>query len=157
MDPEQVAQQIQAFTNSIAKLMSYNGELWKAIETQSGYEQPKRMEGNSNKRTRVSEENSSRMEGELRSMRREMDKLRRIVKEKDVENLDIMIWSKDSPFTTKVLNRPLPLKSTAELFYKTQEVHDCRRCNSRKGINQQMEERWMNKSPPWEEGNISSK
>ena len=49
------------------------------------------MEGNSNKRTRVSEENSSRMEGELHSMRREMDKLRRIVKEKDVENLDVMI------------------------------------------------------------------
>ena len=49
------------------------------------------MEGNSNKRTRVLEENSSRMEGELRSMRREMEKLRRIVKEKDVENLDVMI------------------------------------------------------------------
>ena len=44
-----------------------------------------------NRRERASEEIPSRMEGELRSMRREMEKLRRIVKEKDVENLDIMI------------------------------------------------------------------
>ena len=66
------------------------------------------MEGNSNMRTRASEENPSKMEGELRSMRREIDELSRI-------------QSADSPFTTEVLNQPLPLRSVAELSYKTQE------------------------------------
>ena len=79
------------------------------------------MEGNSNTRTRALEENPSKMEGELRSMRREINELSRIVKEKDVENLDVMIRSADSPFTTKVLNQPLPLRLVAELSYKTQE------------------------------------
>ena len=59
-------------------------------------------------RTRASEENPSKMEGELRSMRREIDELSRI-------------QSADSPFTTEVLNQPLPLRSVAELSYKTQE------------------------------------
>ena len=49
------------------------------------------MEGNSNMRTRASKENSSKMEGELCSMRREIDELSKITKEKDVENLDVMI------------------------------------------------------------------
>ena len=79
------------------------------------------MEGNNNMRTRALEENPSKMEGELRSMRREIDELSRIAKEKDVENLDVMIQSADSPFTTEVLNQPLPLRSVAELSYKTQE------------------------------------
>ena len=57
----------------------------------SGYEQPKRMEGNSDRRTRALEENPSRMEGELRSMRREMDELKRILREKGMENLDVTI------------------------------------------------------------------
>ena len=59
-----------------------------------------RIEGNhneegsdsqANKRTRTSEENSSRMESELCIMRREMDELRNVVKDRAVENLDGMI------------------------------------------------------------------
>ena len=38
----------------------------------------------------ASEENSSRMESEFYSMRREMDELRNAVKDKTVENLDRM-------------------------------------------------------------------
>jgi len=49
------------------------------------------MEGNSNRITRALEENPSRMEGELHSMKREMDELRRILREKDMENLDVTI------------------------------------------------------------------
>ena len=79
------------------------------------------MEGNSYTRTRALEENPSKMEGELRSMRRQTDELSRIAKEKDVENLDVTIQSVDSPFTTNVLNRPLPLRLVAKLSYKTQE------------------------------------
>lgn len=58
----------------------------------------------------MSEENLSRMESELCNMRREMDELRSVVKEKAMENLDRMIWRTDSPFTTEELNRPLPPK-----------------------------------------------
>ncbi|XP_075650026.1 uncharacterized protein LOC142620552 [Castanea sativa] len=50
------------------------------------------------------------MENELRNMRKEMDELRRAMKDKGRENLDGMIRRTDSPFTTEVLNRPLPLK-----------------------------------------------
>ena len=39
----------------------------------------------------MSEENSSKMESELRKMRREMDELRNVVKDRAVENLDGMI------------------------------------------------------------------
>ena len=39
----------------------------------------------------MSEENSSKMENELREMRREMDELRNVVKDRAVENLDGMI------------------------------------------------------------------
>ena len=39
----------------------------------------------------MSEENSSKMDNELRKMRREMDELRNVVKDRAVENLDGMI------------------------------------------------------------------
>ena len=47
------------------------------------------------------------MENELSNMRREMDKLKNVVKDRVVENLDGMIRRMDSPFTTDVLNCPL--------------------------------------------------
>ena len=56
------------------------------------------------------EENSSKMKNVLRNIRREMDELGNAVKDKAVENMDEMIRRIDSPFTTKVLNRPLPPK-----------------------------------------------
>ena len=59
---------------------------------------------------RASKENLSRMESELHNMRREMDELRSVVKDKTFENLNGMIRRTNSPFTTKVLNCPLPLK-----------------------------------------------
>jgi len=43
-------------------------------------------------------------------MRREMDDLWNVVKDKAVKYLDGMIRRIDSPFTTEVLNRPLPPK-----------------------------------------------
>ena len=59
---------------------------------------------------RTLKENSSKVENELRNMRREMDKLNHAMKDKAMENLDGMIWRIDSPFTTEVLNHPLPPK-----------------------------------------------
>ena len=56
------------------------------------------------------EENSSRMESELRNMRRKMDELRNAIKERAVENLDRINRRMVSPFTTKVMNFPFPPK-----------------------------------------------
>ena len=46
----------------------------------------------------------------LRSMRKEMDELKSAMKEKTAKNLDGMVKRTDSPFTTKVLECPLPVK-----------------------------------------------
>ena len=61
-------------------------------------------------RTRVLNENSSRMKSKLSNMTRAMDELKNVVKDRAVENLDRIIRRTDSPFTTEVLNRPLPPK-----------------------------------------------
>ena len=43
-------------------------------------------------------------------MRREMDKLRNTIKEKTDQSLDRMVKATDSPFTTAVLECPVPSK-----------------------------------------------
>ena len=58
----------------------------------------------------MSKENLSRMESELRNMRREIDELRNAMKDKAMENLYGMIQRTNSPFTTELLNHPLPPK-----------------------------------------------
>ena len=63
-----------------------------------------------NRRIRTAKENSSRMKSMLHNIRREMDELRNAVKDRVIENLDGVIQRMDSPFTTKVLKRPLPPK-----------------------------------------------
>ena len=50
------------------------------------------------------------MENDLHNMRKEVDELKNAIKDKGGENLDGMIQRTDSPFTTEVLNRPLPPK-----------------------------------------------
>ena len=50
------------------------------------------------------------MENELRNMRKEVDELKSSMKDKGGENLDGMIRRTNSPFTTEVLNCPLPPK-----------------------------------------------
>ena len=44
----------------------------------------------------------------LREMRKEMDKLRNAIKEKTDRSLDRMVRATDSPFTTTVLEYPVP-------------------------------------------------
>ena len=82
-------------------------------------EELRKIEGNHNKegsdsqanrRIRTTKENSSRMKSMLHNIRREMDELRNAVKDRVIENLDGVIQRMDSPFTTKVLKRPLPPK-----------------------------------------------
>ena len=59
-----------------------------------------------NKRDKTVGEDSSRMENELRNMRKKMDELRSAIKDKGGENLDGMIRRTNSLFTTKVLTVP---------------------------------------------------
>ena len=63
-----------------------------------------------NRRDRTSGEDSSKMESELRNIRKEMDELKSATKDKGRENSDGMIRRTDSLFTTEVLNHPLPPK-----------------------------------------------
>ena len=63
-----------------------------------------------NRQDRTSGEDSIRMENELHNMRKEVDELKSAMKDKGEQNLDGMIQRTDSPFTTEVLNRPLPPK-----------------------------------------------
>ena len=46
----------------------------------------------------------------LRSMQKEKDELKNVMREKMNKNLDGMVKRTDSPFTTKVLGCPLPPK-----------------------------------------------
>ena len=50
-----------------------------------------RSNNRANRRMRAPEENSSRMESELHSMRRKMDELRNAVKDRATDNLDGII------------------------------------------------------------------
>ena len=50
------------------------------------------------------------MKNELRNMRKEVDELKSAMKDKGEQNSDGMIQRTDSPYTTEVLNRPLPPK-----------------------------------------------
>ena len=50
------------------------------------------------------------MKNKLHNMRKEMNELKSAMKHKGGENLDGMIQRMDSPFTTEVLNHPLPQK-----------------------------------------------
>lgn len=66
---------------------SQNAEHWQTSENQNEEE----SNSQANKRNRISREDSSRMENELRNMRKEMDELKSAMKDKSGENLDGMI------------------------------------------------------------------
>ena len=116
--PEAVQQQqIQTLLANVEELTHQNKELRKTMKSQNVKrwrigENQNEEESNSqaNNRDRTSGEDSFRMENELCNMRKEMDELKSAIKDKGGENLDGMIRRTDSPFTTEVLNRPLPLK-----------------------------------------------
>ena len=98
---------------------SQNLERQRIVKNQNEEEQLRRLERHNNKeesnsqanrRDKISRKDSSRIENELCNMRKEMDELRSAMKDKGGENLDGMIRRTDSPFTTKVLNRPFSPK-----------------------------------------------
>ena len=120
-------QQIEGLLANVEELTRQNEELRKAMEFQNAEcqrtgEEQNEEESNSqaNKRDKTLGQNSIRVENELCNMRKKIDKLKSAIKDKGGENLDGMIRRTDSPFTTEVQNRPLPLK-----FYLPQlELYD---------------------------------
>ena len=107
-------QQIQALLANVEELTCQNEELWKTMESQKAEcrridENQNEEESNSqaNRRDRTSGEDSTKLENELCNIRKEIDELKSVMKDKGRENLDGMIWRTDLPFTNEVLNRPL--------------------------------------------------
>ena len=91
-------QQIQTLLANVEELTRQNEELRKTMESQNAEhwqtgENQNEEESNSqaNRRDKTSGEDSSKMENELRNMRKEMDELKSAMKDKSGENLDGMI------------------------------------------------------------------
>ena len=109
--------QIQALLANVEELTRQNEDLQKTMESQNlerrrTGENQNEEESNSqaNKRDKTLGEDSTRVANELCNIRKEMDELKSVMKEKGGENLNGMIRRTDSPFTNQVLNRPLPPK-----------------------------------------------
>ena len=110
-------QQIQALLANVEKLTRQNEELWKTMESQNAEhwqtgenQNEEKSNSQANRRDRTLGDDSTKVENKLHDMRNKMDELKSAMKDKGRENLDGMIQRMDSPFTTKVLNRPLPPK-----------------------------------------------
>ena len=110
-------QQIQTLLANMEELTHQNEELRKTMESQNierrqtgGNRNEEESNSQANRRNRTSREDSTRVENELRNIRKDMDDLKSAMKDKGGKNLDGMIRRTDSPFTTEVLNRPLPPK-----------------------------------------------
>ena len=110
-------QQIQALLANVEKLTRQNEELRKTMESQNAEhwqtgenQNEEKSHSQANRRDRILGDDSTKVENKLHDMRNEMDELKSAMKDKGRENLDGMIRRTDSPFTTKVLNRPLSPK-----------------------------------------------
>ena len=109
--------QIQTLTASVEELARQNQEIRLQLQPKEN-RSPTRVGTNRNndedshrrddyQRPNSSDEVNADL---LRDMRKEMDELRNAMREKTDQNLDGMVRRMDSPFTTKVLECPLPSK-----------------------------------------------
>ena len=118
-DSTALAQQVQALAATIEELTKQNQEMKLRLQQVQQAQQEKNKskgnpegEGDSHKRstyqrpTILDEQNSDL----LREMRKEMDELRNAIKEKMDRSVDRMVRATDSPFTTAVLECPVPSK-----------------------------------------------
>ena len=110
-------QQIQALLASVEELTRQNEELQKTMESQNAKrwwtgenQNEEESDSQANRQDKTLGEDSTRVENELCNMRKEVDELKSAIKDKGGENLNGMIQRTDSPFTTEMLNRPLPPK-----------------------------------------------
>ncbi|XP_030964507.1 uncharacterized protein LOC115985744 [Quercus lobata] len=114
-----LAQQVQALVTTIEELTKQNQEMKLRLQqVQQAQQEENQSKGNlegerdSHRRgtpqrpTTPDEQNSDL----LREMRKEMDELRSAIKEKTDRSVDRMVKATDSPFTTAILECPVPSK-----------------------------------------------
>nr|XP_023888115.1 uncharacterized protein LOC112000248 [Quercus suber] len=112
-DSVALAQQVQALAATVEELTRQNREMKLRLQQEENRSKgnPKE-EGDSHRRsnqhrpTTPDEQNLDL----LREMRKEMDELRNAIKEKMEWSVDRMVKATDSPFTTAVLECPVPTK-----------------------------------------------
>ena len=112
-DSTALAQQVQALAATVEELIRQNQEMKLQLQQEENWSKgsPK-DEGNSQIRSdrqrpiSPDDQNSDL----LREMRKEMDELRSAIKEKTERSVDRLVRATDSPFTTVVLECPVPSK-----------------------------------------------
>ena len=122
MDLIVMAQQIQALTANVQELMKHNEELKRKARPETSTMSQSQRNRNDNDDEAHNLENSRRDTSKhttqstcgsdqmMKNMRKELDEVRNTMKGMTVINLDGMIKRTDSPFTSSVLECPLPPK-----------------------------------------------
>ena len=112
-DSAALAQQVQALTAIVEELTKQNQEMKLRLQQEENRSKGNpEDEGNSQRRSdhqrpiSPDDQNSDL----LREMRKEMDELRSAIKEKTERSVDKLVKATDSPFTTAVLECPVPSK-----------------------------------------------
>ncbi|XP_065624581.1 uncharacterized protein LOC112008184 [Quercus suber] len=112
-DAATLAQQVQALAATVEELTKQNQEFRLRLQQEDNRSKGNQEdEGDSNKRSDHRRPNTPVEQNSdiLREMRKEMDELRNAIKEKTERSVDWMVWAMDSPFTTVVLDCPVPSK-----------------------------------------------
>ena len=112
-DSAALAQQIQALAATVEELTRQNQEMKLQLQQEENWSKgnPK-DEGDSQRRNdrqrpiSLDNQNSDL----LREMRKEIDELRKAIKKKTEQSVDRLVRATDSPFTTAVLECPVPSK-----------------------------------------------
>ena len=112
-DPTTLAQQIQARATTVEELTRQNQEMKLLLQQEENRSKSNSEDkGNSQRRgdrqrpVSPDDQNSNL----FREMRKEMDELRSAIKEKTEQSVDRLVRATDSPFTTVVLECPVPPK-----------------------------------------------
>ncbi|XP_023882196.1 uncharacterized protein LOC111994538 [Quercus suber] len=112
-DAAALAQQVQALAATVEELTKQNQEMRLRLQQEENRSKGNQEdEGDSNRRSDHRRPNTPVEQNSdvLREMRREMDELRNAIKEKTERSVDRMVRATDSPFTTAILNCPVPSK-----------------------------------------------
>ncbi|XP_065617429.1 uncharacterized protein LOC111985988 [Quercus suber] len=112
-DTATLAQQVQALAATVEELTKQNQELRLRLQQEDNRSKGNQEdEGDSNRRSDHRRPNTPVEQNLdiLREMRKEMDELRNAIKEKTERSVDRMVRATDSPFTTAVLDCPVPSK-----------------------------------------------
>ncbi|XP_065624896.1 uncharacterized protein LOC136065521 [Quercus suber] len=112
-DSTALFQQVQALVATVEELTRQNQEMRLQLQQEENRSKGNQEdEGDSYRRSDHRGPNTPAEQNSdiLREMRREMDELRNAIKEKTERSVDRMVRATDSPFTTAVLDCPLPSK-----------------------------------------------